>query len=363
MSRACEPINIGDKLLIHDADGHRVFLDPDELHMTVHMIENHIWEPHVREIIVSSLSAGGIYVDVGANIGLHALYAAGLVGNTGNIVCIEPNYRLFNILENNFDINGFLDRTKFYNMAASNYNGNGTMYIYDGHAGGSGLGKSDEYLSECKEQIVNIGTLDNILNENIDTPYVVDVLKIDVEGFELKVLQGASKVLDNPNITVILEWQPEDMIQRVGKDAPREVLNIFRERGFSVYQTNFQKSVQRMDLSKPEELLNVRADLVFTKRNHLNELIDRNKKKKLVIDNTTLLEEDIVHNKKTFEEILELQEENKTITNKITLLEKDIAHSKKAFEEAVEVQEQLKNIINKPAFKDLLRCIRNFLFK
>ena len=33
------PINIGNRLLIHSTDGHRVFLDPDELHMTLHMLE------------------------------------------------------------------------------------------------------------------------------------------------------------------------------------------------------------------------------------------------------------------------------------------------------------------------------------
>lgn len=54
-----EPVNFNGSLLIHDSDGHRIFLDTNDIHMSVHMLENHIWEPQVRQIIAASLAQGG----------------------------------------------------------------------------------------------------------------------------------------------------------------------------------------------------------------------------------------------------------------------------------------------------------------
>lgn len=154
---------IGDKLLIHDIDGRRIFLDTDELHMTAHMLEHGVWEPHVREIIKETLTYGDLYVDVGANIGLHTLYAASIVGPTGKVVCFEPNKRLFKILENNIDINGLMERTTLYNNAVGNKKEQKSLYIYKGHAGGSGLSKNEEYYQECTEQITDVVTLNDTL--------------------------------------------------------------------------------------------------------------------------------------------------------------------------------------------------------
>lgn len=209
-----EPVNFNGSLLIHDLDGHRIFLDTNDIHMTVHMLENHIWEPQVRQVIAASLHQGGCYVDVGANVGLHAVYAAGLAGSEGRVYAIEPNKHVYYLLKQNMDINGFFDRARLYNLAVSDGPGIGKMYIYQGHAGGSGLSKEELYMADCEEQTVSMDTLDHILEEE---PKNIDVLKIDVEGFEVNVINGSLAVLQkNPDITIIMEWQPGGMIRHVG---------------------------------------------------------------------------------------------------------------------------------------------------
>lgn len=55
-----EPVNFNGDLFIHDTDGHRIFLDTNDIHMTAHMLENHVWEPHVRQILAASLQGGGV---------------------------------------------------------------------------------------------------------------------------------------------------------------------------------------------------------------------------------------------------------------------------------------------------------------
>lgn len=201
MFESAEPINLGSRLLIHDSDGHRVFLDPEELHMTVHMTETHVWEPHVREIIAWSMKTGGGYIDVGANVGFHTIYAAGLAGEFGKIICAEPNSRVFRILKDNLDINGFLGRSSLYQMAVSNYCGTGTMKLYEGHSGGSGLGITAEFGRQYTEEEVEIDTLDSIIKKSNVSPGQIDVLKIDVEGFELSVLEGGTGILENPGLS------------------------------------------------------------------------------------------------------------------------------------------------------------------
>lgn len=202
-----EVVNFNEKLLIHDIDGHRIFLDTNDLHMSIHMLENGVWEPQIRKIICASLNKDGVYVDVGANIGLHAVYAAGLVGSKGKVYAIEPNNQVYNILKTNMDINGFFDRAVLYNIAISNANENSKLYIYNGHAGGSGLGKEVKYKTDYIEQKVSTSTLDLVLEGQ-----KVDVLKIDVEGFEANVIGGALSVLaSNPDITIIMEWHPKEM--------------------------------------------------------------------------------------------------------------------------------------------------------
>ena len=74
------------RIFIHTVDKQRLFLDTRELFMTLHLLEHGEWETHVRHLLRTALTEGSTFVDIGANIGVHTLFAAALVGKNGKII-------------------------------------------------------------------------------------------------------------------------------------------------------------------------------------------------------------------------------------------------------------------------------------
>lgn len=203
-------INYDDRLLCHTIDGHRVLLDNHDPHISIHVIENGSWENHVRYILSKILFIGDTYVDIGANIGLHALYANSLIGNSGTVYCFEPSKKTFKILKENIELNGFIysGNNHLYNIAIGESDGLTEFEYFEHHAGMSSIAIDNERVkifddTKITEQ-VEIKKLDTILHS-----HSINVIKIDVEGFEYSVLRGMINILENnKSMKVLLEFDP-----------------------------------------------------------------------------------------------------------------------------------------------------------
>lgn len=264
-----QPVYIGDKLLIHTLDGKRAFLDKNDLSMTLHMIEHKEWEPQIREVIAASVTEGSTYVDVGANIGLHAMYAAGFVGKTGKVIAIEPNKEVLRLLKTNMEINGFWDRTVFVQKAVSNYSGETNFFIYDEHAGMSGLMKGHtDFESDVKSELVKVDKLSAIVPKGTK----VDLLKISVEGFEYNVLLGSEDIIDQEDITIIFEWIPKDIRERLGEATMDRTLALMKKKGFQLYLARYMQPLTNISDWNNEKIKDCAGDIVCTRNNHLEHL-------------------------------------------------------------------------------------------
>lgn len=142
-----------------------------------------------------------IVVDVGANIGGFTLLAARRVGPTGRVVAVEPEPENFLLLRRNVRQNGFAN-VRLIQAAVDAQAGRRTLYR-------SGDPAMHTLLPRYADGVgVAVTTLDLVEREE-DLPRV-DVLKIDVEGAELRVLQGAAEILKKTR-QVILEAEPPNL--------------------------------------------------------------------------------------------------------------------------------------------------------
>jgi FkbM family methyltransferase len=162
-------------------------------------------EPLLTKWLSDYLTAAqpGLFIDVGANLGWHALHAA-RHDSIETVVAFEPNPFNAQLLERNRSLNNITNLV-IKASAAGAQCGVARLYCYKN----SNLGRHSMVTDYGYEsQIVPLVTLDQALVELgfVDRP--VTALKIDVEGFEPAVIAGASQTLKRTN-AVILEYSPE----------------------------------------------------------------------------------------------------------------------------------------------------------
>lgn len=259
------PVNLDyetNRLLCHTKEGHRMMLDTRDPHIAIHVIENGTWEEHIKLCIKKVLSEGDTFLDIGANIGLHTVYAGSIVGNGGKLICCEAVPRTFEILMQNLELNGLLynNKTVAYNLAISDKNDKIEFEYFEHHAGMSSITVVDnrtQLFGDCK-QIINIDcrTIDFLCsNEKID------VVKIDVEGYEYSVLLGMSEtIFRNENIKILIEFDPQLIKQLFGESIFNEYIEFLLKNFQKIYCVNLD-NLETIDIRKVTHF----CDILLTK--------------------------------------------------------------------------------------------------
>jgi FkbM family methyltransferase len=167
------------------------------------------YEPQLREIIKVVVPGGGVAIDVGANIGWHTLLMARLAGHGGRVLAVEANPSVCERLRENLELNRFTN-VLVVNCAAANEDG----YLSfqgpdasepssgDGHVLDSGAASPGGSTIRVPARKLDAMAADAGLER-------VDLIKIDVEGFEWPVLQGAEAVISRFRPHVVFEFNAE----------------------------------------------------------------------------------------------------------------------------------------------------------
>jgi FkbM family methyltransferase len=144
-------------------------------------------EPDVWHRLMDAVRPGDTCLDIGASIGLYTLGFANRLRGKGRVFSFEPDSSSYQVLQRHISMNGFSDLVCAMNIAASDTNG--VIQFVAGKGPTSHAAGPDE-----KTSCVSVAgfTLDTIFK---GAGIVPDVIKIDVEGFELQVLKGATGVL------------------------------------------------------------------------------------------------------------------------------------------------------------------------
>jgi FkbM family methyltransferase len=135
------------------------------------------WEPSDTAFVVERLSHGGVFYDIGANVGWYSLNVA--LRTPASVVCFEPQPER---LVKNLTLNSVTSRVFSVALGATN----GTVRMTREH-------KAANYISKAGAIEVSLKTLDSLVREEaLDPPTLI---KVDVEGFEYEVLKGAVQTL------------------------------------------------------------------------------------------------------------------------------------------------------------------------
>ncbi len=161
--------------------------------------EEGIWK-FLRQVV----KPGWDCLDLGANQGFYTVLLSRLVGPAGHIVAFEPVESERRKLAINLALNGTRSKLRIESIALSDNSG---FYPYykglRGHASRSGLAiPPDETGGDYDTFFVATASLDSYFGWPIER---IDLIKIDVEGAELKVLKGAQRVLGKSRPIIIIE--------------------------------------------------------------------------------------------------------------------------------------------------------------
>lgn len=145
-----------------------------------------------RHLLSRLVTPGMRVVDVGANIGYYLLLFESLVGRLGEVLCVEPSPENLPELRANIDANSF-SNVRLLEAAIGRERGKAPLR--EGINSGISIPGGGKYE-------VDVQTLDELCTER------VDFIKIDVEGYEGHVLEGAMQLLERYRPILFLEFHP-----------------------------------------------------------------------------------------------------------------------------------------------------------
>ncbi len=224
------------------------------------------YDTPLTNYLVSTLRPDSHCVDIGANFGYFTCLMARFCPN-GKIIGIEADRSISEIARDNIHINGFHNIATIIHAAASNGTEELTFYRRNLRSGNTSIVRySEEFttsLGEKPSQAFRVRGLcvDDLLPQMKGR---IDVMKIDVEGAEPLVVEGAHRAIAaNPNIRIVLEWSPAQM-QAAGFDIQGfcSSLNRMELEPFEVDEKGYLSPLTFQELSK----LPYRDGIVLMKR-------------------------------------------------------------------------------------------------
>jgi FkbM family methyltransferase len=150
-----------------------------------------------------------LIVDAGANIGVYACVGGTRLPDSGRVVAFEPVPDTVEYLKRNVQANGLADKVVVHTSAVG---AKESTLVINLHPGGNTVHTAAPALpgsTNLKTVTTPMVTLDGVfLADDADTP---DLMKIDVEGYDGFVLEGARELIEQARPTLFVEFLPENL--------------------------------------------------------------------------------------------------------------------------------------------------------
>jgi FkbM family methyltransferase len=221
--------------------GHQMFLAAAGRYPSLDMLMDK-YEEATTQLFRQLLQPGMVVVDVGANVGYFSLLSADQVGPTGMVYAFEPEPVNHSLLQKNIDLNAYSNILAMQ-MAVSNTSGCIEFFLSELDSGSHSIYQEGARGVADKLSVTST-TLDSFLEE-LGWPNI-DLVKIDVEGAELAVLEGMESSIQRSScLTLILEYCPF-LLQSAGLN-PSDLLDKLTSLGFQTHIIDDKNGVLPLD--------------------------------------------------------------------------------------------------------------------
>jgi len=212
------------------------------------------YQNDVKGVMKSCLRKGDLFIDVGANIGFMSAYAMSLVGKSGRIYAFEPVPDMFTRLEDlRFRNPDYYLVTNRLALGDNNEHGLIAISTYR-NIGANTMVPSLLGIDNIKTAIeIDVVRLDDYLLERGLTN--VRLIKIDVEGYEWRVIKGMDRYLRSASVLpwIIVEIQPKACQSLL--TSMTEMGRYMEEFGFKALHLDGRESIDIKHLSKVTDVL------------------------------------------------------------------------------------------------------------
>jgi len=182
------------------------------------------FEPNEFAYLEETLRPGMVFIDGGANEGLYTIYAASRIGPSGKVLAIEPSTREVNRLRANIELNR-LDNVTIERVALGDQPRRSTLAVAG--PGHEALNTLSPIGDPFRTEEVTVETLDALVSRH--RLERVDVIKLDIEGSEVRALLGARETLKRFEPILLIEAEETRLASMAdGLDDLLAILDEYR---------------------------------------------------------------------------------------------------------------------------------------
>jgi FkbM family methyltransferase len=213
--------------LLVELESFKIYVRRDDWVVGAQIIRDKIYEPHVTREMRPLLRSGAVMVDIGANIGYFSLLAASLMGPSGKVIAFEPLFDNCELINLSIRANN-LGNIVVYPYAVAETE-QMLAFIIEGSDGTMAELSAGQFVPP-HDQLAHAVTLDKMLR---DEPKI-DLVKMDTEGTEARVLKGMLNIIRHHRPVIFTELHPA-LLKAKSDVTPERYLNDIRELGYELF--------------------------------------------------------------------------------------------------------------------------------
>jgi FkbM family methyltransferase len=194
-----------------------------------------VYEPHTSRMLRQYANPGEVFIDIGANLGLHSLGVAKDIGC--HVAAFEPHPDTANCLDRSIEVNGLSATVTCFRVALSNEDGLATLVQPLTHAGISALQGPNPHFREGERFEVRVAQLDSLPEFQTYLAALdkrVGLIKIDIEGAEERALRGMIGLLKEHRPAIIMELYDGNLFGFVSSKAA--VISLLESVGYKLVE-------------------------------------------------------------------------------------------------------------------------------